>query len=376
MTTTFRASTRIVGGLGSALTLDGELTRLGATHVAVVADEGIIRLGLVADLIRRAGIAERVVATIAADVDPSPASVSDAARQAVDAGADTVIGIGGGSGLCAAKAVALLLRNDVPIIDLEGVDRAARPPAPTIAIPTTAGSGSEVSNALVLHEPGLVREIVIRGDGYEPHVAILDATLLRGLPRDPLVYAGLDALSHALESLWSKRRSVFTDSCALRAADVILDRLPDAADGAVDGRNRSGANDGLLQELLEASSLANLACGNSGLALVHALSSSPAVPLAHGLQNGILLPVVAELNRSALTPEAASLVDRIGPLYERLGFVARFEDGVADREAMLAASVGHAFRMNNAYGATDDELRDALAAVGAEVRVLEHEAAD
>lgn len=372
MITTFRASTRIVAGPGSVSALGVELARLGAQRAVVVADEGLIRLGLVDDVIRAAGVGAQVVEVIPAVVDPSPASVSTASRQARDARADAVIGVGGGSGLCAAKAVALLLQNDVSVMDLEGVDRAHRLPAPTIAIPTTAGSGSEVSNAFVLHEPGLVREVVIRGDGYEPQVAILDATLLRGLPRGPLVYAALDALSHALESLWSKRRSVFTDSCALRAADTILDLLPAAADGADDGRNRSGANDELLQDLLEASSLANLACGNSGLALVHALSSSPAVPVAHGLQNGILLPVIATINRSALAPEARRLVDRVAPLYERLGFVARFDEGVADREAMLAASAGHAFRLNNAYEATDDELRDALTAAGAYGRVLEH----
>src|SRR5699024_5823252 len=166
--------------------------------------------------------------------------------------------------------------------DLAGQDRAEHPPVPTVAVPTTAGSGSEVSNALVLHELGQTREIVIRGDGYEPVAAVLDATVLRGLPRAPLVFAALDALTHALEALWSRGRSLFTDACALHSASEIIEVLPAAVSGQANGTNARGENDETLQRLLEAASLANIACGNSGLALVHALSSSPAVDLPHG----------------------------------------------------------------------------------------------
>lgn len=365
MSAAFSAPTRIVAGHGALSRIADEASRSGARRIAVVADEGLMSLGLVEEVVRRGGIADLVVTTIGADIEPSPASVEALARVAAVAGADAVVGIGGGSGLCAAKAVALLLANPAPILSLEGLDRAAHPPVPTIAVPTTAGSGSEVSNALVLHDPGRVREVVIRGGGYQPHVAILDAAVLRGLPRTPLVYAGLDALSHALEALWARGRSVFTDACAVHAADVIFHVLPDAAEGAADGRNRSGANDDVLQRLLEASSLANLACGSSGLALVHALSSSPAVPLAHGLQNGVLLPLVAGVNRGGLSPRARALVDRIEPLYRRLGFDARFDADVVDADAMIAASTGHVFRANNAREVTDEELRDLLRDVGA-----------
>lgn len=365
MTATFRAATRIRTGIGAIQSVRAEALSLGATRVAVVADSGLIALGLAENIVRQAGVADLVVATIASVVDPSPASVQAGAQTAIGAGADAVLGIGGGSGLGAAKAIALLLADDVPVLSLEGTDKALRPPVPMIAIPTTAGSGSEVSNALVLHESGLVREIVIRGDGYEPRVAILDASVLRGLPRLPLLYAGLDALSHAMEALWAAGASMFTNACALRAAATIIDRLPDAVAGTMDGSNRAGKNDGLLQELLEASCLANLACGNSGLALVHALSSAPSVKLPHGLQNGVLLPAVARLNRSALSPEAAALAARLPTLYARLDFTARFDPGTADVDAMIAASTGHAFRRNNRIPHTDDDLRVALADAGA-----------
>lgn len=366
MSASFSAPTRIVASLGAVDGLDAELGRLGAERVAVVADAGLLELGLVDDVVARGGIASRVVATIGAEVDPPPRSVEAGARAAVAAGATAVLGIGGGSGLGAAKAIALLLTQDVPITSLEGVGVAQHPPAPMIAVPTTAGSGSEVSNALVLHEPGRVREIVIRGAGYQPDVAVLDATLLRGLPRTPLLYAALDALSHAMEALWARGASMFTDACALHAADAIIRMLPRAADGAADGANRAGDNDQTLQGLLEASSLANLACGNSGLALIHALSSSPAVSLAHGLQNGVLLPSVARLNHPVMSDPARALAARIEPLYDRLCFTARFEAGTADPDAMIAASTDHVFRRNNRLDTTDDDLRALLGAVGAD----------
>ena len=129
---------------------------------------------------------------------------------------------------------------------------------------------------------------MIRGRGYEPQVALLDGELLRTLPRQPMIAAALDALSHALESLWARRATRFTGALALAAAagDPRV-RCPAPSSGDVDA----------MQELIEASAMANLACGNSGLGLVHALSSAPDVHLAHGYQNGVLLPHVAAFNR-------------------------------------------------------------------------------
>lgn len=365
MTRRFRLGTRIHAGVGALAETAGIFAAEGIDRVFVVADRGVAEIGALDRIIERAGVGNLVVGTALADVNPAPASVVNAAEAARRGRAQGVLGIGGGSGLGAAKAVALLLGSNTPLSDLEGTDRADLPPVPTIAVPTTAGSGSEVSNALVLHEPGVVREIVIRGEGYEPTAAVLDASVLRGLPRSPLVFAALDALTHALEALWSRGRSVFTDACALHAGTEILALLPDAVAGCEDGRNADGDNDEVLQCLLEASSLANIACGNSGLALVHALSSSPAIDVPHGRQNGVLLPHVARLNRSALEATGRTLADGLGELYERIGFTARFEPGEAFAAPMIEASRGHVFRENNAVEATDDELRRLLDEAGA-----------
>ncbi|GAB3633863.1 lactaldehyde reductase [Microbacterium shaanxiense] len=366
MTLQFQVQTRIHAGIGAVSGTRSILDRLGAQRVLVVVDRGLEEIGMLTRMLDTGRVGDLVVDTVRIDVNPAPAPVEEAAAGARAADVDVVLGVGGGSALGAAKAIALLQTNRVPILELEGDARARHLPVPTVAIPTTAGSGSEVSNALVLHEPGLVREIVIRGAGYEPVAAILDGTTLRDLPRNPLVFAGLDALTHALESLWARGRSVFTDACAAQAARELFEVLPIAVSGDADGRNSSGENDTALQRLIEASSLANIACGNSGLALVHALSSSPVVELAHGLQNGVLLPHVAHFNRDALDTSTRELVERLPALYEQIGFHARFEEQIADAVAMVQASRGHPFRENNVRDATDEELHALLHAAGAD----------
>lgn len=369
--TRFRVGTTVLAGLNA---LDGAGEAMAAAAlgdaaqgpIVVVADRALVASGLVGSVLDRTGVRARVVAVTEADANPAPEAVEQAATAARAAGAEVVLGIGGGSGLGAAKAVAVLLTNPPPVLAYEGTDRVLLRPAPMIAVPTTAGSGSEVSNALVLHDLTRPREVVVRGDGYEPVLAVLDGTLLRGLPREPLLHAALDALSHALEALWARRGSSITDGLALEAGRTICATLPTLVAGATDGTSAAGVNDAGLQRILEASTMANLACGNSGLALVHALSSAPSVHLPHGLQNAILLPWVARFNAAELSPAAAELVAATDALYTELGFVPRFPAGSADAAAMLAASSGHVFRANNRRTSSDEDIMAVLGAAGAE----------
>ena len=339
----FAAPTRIVAGRGAvAATLATEIGALGADTVAVIADRGFAAAGLLEPIV--AGVpGARVCALIGED--PDVAECEAAAGAAREAGADAVLAIGGGSALCAAKAVAILLRNPDPLGSYEGVGRLAFPPAPAVAVPSTAGSGSEVSNVVVLHDPGRERHLVIRGRGYEPRVAILDGELLRTLPRAPMIAAALDALSHALESRWARGATSVTRALALAAGATLRVALPRALAGDVDS----------MQELVEASAIANLACGNSGLGLVHALSSAPSVHLPHGYQNGVLLPHVARFN---------GVGEPVDELYDEIGFEAHFRHGelsAADVDAMVAAAMSNPFRANNLRESSEDDLRAILA---------------
>lgn len=368
----FTLTTRVLTGLGSLAALPVELVRLGVDRIVVVADKGVGEVGLL-DTILTQVPDDTVVDRLLVDPNPDVRAVERLSLAARSAGGDLVLAVGGGSALGAAKAVAIRLTNAGRIDHYAGVGQVPTPPAPTVAIPTTAGSGSEVSTVLVLHEEGRPEELVIRAPGCEPRVAILDGTVLRELPWAPLVFSALDALSHCIESTWARRSVFFTEALALAAAEAIIDILPVAVAGVASGQNAAGDNDAALQLLLEASCAANMACGNSGLALVHALSTAPSVHIAHGLQNGILLPHVAAFNVDITSPATRRLLEQVGPLYERIGFSAAFAEGAVGPEqisAMIAASTGHPFRQNNRQESTDDELRSILAEAGASVGVL------
>jgi len=356
----FSAPTRIVCGLGVAADrLVDELNALGAPIVAVVADRGFAEVGMLERLLADVSGVETPIAALIGE-DPSVDEAERAAAAAIQGGAGAVLGVGGGSALVAAKAVAIRLTNDGSLLEWEGRDRVPNRPAPFLAVPTTAGSGSEVSNAVVLHDPRFKRHLVVRGRGCEPDVALLDGEMLRTLPRRPMVFAALDALSHALEALWVKKATSFTDALALDAARSVEQSIAAALE-------RDGE---AMQTLIEASAMANLACGSSELGLVHALSSSASVTLAHGYQNGVLLPHVAAFNRTEVGSRAAAHLDALESVYELVGFEPRFgpgEVGPAEASQMIAAALGNPFRLNNRRLAEEAELRDLLAVAGAEL---------
>jgi len=274
-----------------------------------------------------------------------------------------VIIVGGGSTLCLGKAVGLMLSNPGKICDYEGNDKTKNPPVPVIAIPTTAGSGSEVSRGLVLHEAGRDREIVVRGNANQPRVALLDGTVLKDCPYKPLLDAALDAITHACEALWAKNRSIMTDGLAEKALTTFITYLP----AALKERDLKA-----LQKLIEASTAANIACGNTALGLVHALSSAPAVKLPHGYQNGALLLAVIEFNRPILEPGHQKMVDQIKPMFEKIGWQCGFAPGEIDEEKaklMVTASAENSFRFNNARPSSDEDCFKILKAAGADISV-------
>jgi alcohol dehydrogenase class IV len=338
--------------------LGDELAGLRARRVAVIADRGFTEAGLLEPLLAVDGGAQLSVCALIGE-DPGVAEAEQAAAAALDWEAEAVLGVGGGSALCAAKAAAIRLTNPGPIDVYAGAGRLGSPPAPVIAIPTTAGSGSEVSNVVVLHDPRHTGHVVIRGRGYEPGVAMLDGEMLRTLPRRPQVAAGLDALSHAFEALWVHGASPFTDALAFHAAAIITEKLPLVVEGGSDEDR---------QALIEASAIANLACGNSGLGLVHALTSSPTVHLAHGYQNGVLLGHVARFNSGVVGDAVKRQLDELDALYRRIGFPDRFAAGElapGDADTMVQAALVNPFRDNNRRLAGEADLRAILAAAGA-----------
>jgi alcohol dehydrogenase class IV len=343
----FMGSTRTVVAPGAAAeSLVDEAGKFEVATWAVVADRGFANTGTLVRLL--AGFEPAGVPVIGlVDEDPDVAEVEALWSVARDHGAEGVIVVGGGSALCAGKAVAIRLTNDAPLAAYDGRDRLPALPAPCIAVPTTAGSGSEVSEVVILHESET--SLIIRGRGYAPGVAILDHELLATLPPGPMVLAAVDALSHAYESLWSMDATSFTDAFALQAARTIRSTLQGSLNGDPLARQR----------LLEASSMANYACGNAELATVHALSSAPSVHLPHGRQTGVLVLHVAEWLAPSLRDWVAAEIPRIRPFYEVVGFAPQFsseEITAADRDAMVQAALASPLLQNDPVGPSESDL--------------------
>jgi len=317
----------------------------------------MFRAGLLDDLHERVNSAGglRVVHVVLAGVDPTVAAAEEASGHVRDAGARVVLAVGGGSAMSLAKAVAIRLRN-ASRIDTYATAAITQPPAPCLAIPTTAGSGSEVSNALVLYDPASSENVGMRARGVEPDIALLDGELLAGLPRAPMLDAAADALSHAFEALWARGSTGFTDTLALAAIRQIRAVLPRAL------RTREPAD---LQVMLQASTMANLACGNAGLGLVHALSSATAVRVPHGKQNSVLLPHVAAFNRPVVSAEARAEIDALDSLYDAVGLEPFWPSAELPPDAdelMITAALASPFHRNNQRTSTPDQLRQLVAA--------------
>lgn len=348
----FMGSTRTVVAPGAAAkTLLNETAQFDIDTWAIVADRGFANTGALTTLLDGFA-ADKVTLVGLVDEDPDTAEVERLWATARDAGATGVIVIGGGSALCAGKAVAIRLTNAPPLITYNGRDRLTTMPAPCIAIPTTAGSGSEVSEVVILHESDV--DLIIRGRGYAPRVAILDQELLATLPRGPMILAAVDALSHAFESLWSTDGTSFTDAFALEAARTIRLTLPASLDGDAEAR----------QHLLEASTMANYACGNAELATVHALSSAPSVHLPHGRQTGVLVLHVGEWLAPSVRDWVAEEIAQIRPLYDAVGFAPQFSSAEitsADCDAMVQAALAHPLLGNDPVGPSESDLRQIVA---------------
>ncbi len=353
----FAGTTRAIVAPGTAaLHVAREAAARGGTW-GVVADRGF------ADAVGLSEVTGRMPEATAplvglVDEDPDVACVEQLTERAARAGVDGIIAIGGGSALCAGKAVAIRLTNPAPLDAYAGTDRLRRLPAPCIAVPTTGGSGSEVSEVVILHQGDDEPHLTIRGRGYAPIVAVLDGTLLARLPARPMLLAALDAYSHVCEALWSTEASSFTDALARRAGEIIRAALPRALDNDAAAR----------QELVEGAAMANYACGNAQLALVHALATTPSIHLPHGYLTGVLLPHVATWCAPALREIAEPEIAMIEPFYAEIGFEARFAPGEltdADVGALVDGAFASPLIAFDPIGPTRADVEAVVRAAGA-----------
>jgi alcohol dehydrogenase class IV len=270
-------------------------------------------------------------------VDPTFADIDAIVGCIHDVGADTVVSVGSGSVLAAGRTAAVAATHEGSSVALAGVGKATNPPLLSICVPTTAGSGGEVSRQATITDPS-GHKSGIQGWSVAARLAILDADLLASVPRRQVVASGVDAMTHALEAYVSRRATPLTDALALSSFEVLFRDVPAAAQSADLARN-----DGLLL----ASSMANLACGNAGLGLVHGLNKGitylmhargyPA--LSYGELHAVLLPWVMAFNVEAAPTRFATLarlmaVEATGSDAEVAGLgVERMKDWLAGMDA-------------------------------------------
>ena len=298
----FETSPRIVCEQGGAARI-GELAKgLGASHVFIVTDAFLHNSGLTKSLL--AGLeAQKLKHTLYTDVlaDPPEASVQAAVAQAIASGADAVIGFGGGSAMDTAKLVALLVRTPQDIPSIYGVDIARGPRLPLIQVPTTAGTGSEVTPISILTTPKNKKKGVVSSCLY-PDIAVLDSTLTLGLPPAITAATGIDAMVHAIEAYTSRhKKNPLSDALALQALKALHDniRIVLAEPKNADAR----------EAMLMGSLFAGMAFANAPVAAVHALAYplGGRYHLPHGLTNALVLSPVLRFNQPAATTLYAEL---------------------------------------------------------------------
>jgi alcohol dehydrogenase len=294
-------------GPGSAAKLGQTVADFGHRKLLLVTDAVITRLGLAAPLteaLRAAGTAFVVFDAVTPDA-PIPV-IEQGLELYRSEGCDAVIAVGGGSVMDAAKVIALAATNGKRPRDLAGYFRGLRAPAPIYAVPTTAGTGSEVTVAAIISDPAAGRKYMVADSRIVPDMAALDPTLMLGLPPAVTAATGMDALTHAVEAFVSGWATPATDRWALAATGMIWQHLPRVV--------REGNDLVSREKMALASTYAGLAFTRANVGNVHAIAHQLGgkYHVPHGLANAVLLPVVLRFSLPAAAPRLARLAEHVG----------------------------------------------------------------
>jgi len=302
-------SNRIVyHGPGAISELDGQIHKLGGTRVGLITDPGVVKARICESVLER--IKVEVFCFEKVEPEPSHELVDQCVEFLGEKGCDLVVGLGGGSPIDCAKMAAVMMKNTGKVPDYFGADRIPKPGLPVIAVPTTAGTGSEASPASVFMDPKDQVKKGVRSDFILPEVAILDPLLTLGLPQTLTASTGLDALTHAIEAYTSLQATVMSDLVAGQSIRLIGENLRTAYSNGNDVSARNG--------MLMGSFLGGVALAVAGVGAVHALAHTlgGVHKIAHGVANALLLPYVMEFNRIGCRERYAAVASLLG---ERVG---------------------------------------------------------
>ena len=304
-TSEFRAPGKILFGVGALESLGAEARRLGGRALLVtgrraMAEAGVTRLSIA--ILKAAGLEADLFDQV--ESEPDVATV-DRCRQAVRAHrADLVVGLGGGSALDVAKVAAGLANEDAPTRTFHAGRKIARRGLPLIAIPSTSGTGSEMTNNGVISDRDRRAKASIRDESLIPAVALVDPKVTVSAPPRVTATSGVDAFVQAVESYLSQFATPITEALSLRAAEELAAALPAVVS--------CGGDLALRTQAAWGSAMAGLALSNARLGVVHGIAHPVGVRfhVPHGLVCGVLLPAALEFNRPA-APEKFEVLARL-----------------------------------------------------------------
>ncbi len=345
---TFAHTPKLVFGAGVVSELGSTVGEMGFSRAVVVTDSFLAEK---TDLLERVkkSLGPRFAGAFTGVIpDPTADSIDQGAEQARSLGADVLVSLGGGSAIDTAKGMAVVLTEGGKVLDHEGYHALTRRQTPHLAIPTTAGTGSEMTMILVVKDPARGQKTFIGSYFLHPDLAVLDPTLITGLPAKLTAATGLDALSHAVESLLSTLRNPLSDACALEAMRLIDANLLRCLEKPDDLAARG--------QMLIAAALAGSAFSNAMVILNHALAHTVGARygIHHGTANAMFLPLTMRhfidvaSDRLALAARALQIDGADGPDEQ----AAR---ALADHVARLIAAAGINDRLAD-YGVEEKDL--------------------
>lgn len=310
----FNSNTEILMGNDSVQSVSQIIMNGKYNHALIVCDEGIENAGIldvILNQLNKANIDGTVFSSV--EANPSTLTVDACYKVLKESNADIIIGVGGGSPLDVAKAVSILGTNGGEIADYEGMNNVPLQGLPLVAVPTTAGTASEVTIFTVITDHEREYKFTVGSRNLAARWAIIDPALTLSLPPSLTASTGLDALVHAIESYVSKKAYVISEVLSLKAIELISSSLRTAVHSGDDLTARSN--------MLYGSLIAGLAFNNTRLGNVHAMSHplSAKYNVPHGIANSILLPHVMEFNRVANPKKFSDIAIAMGTVTENTG---------------------------------------------------------
>ena len=294
-------------GAGASSEVGPILKSLGLNNPLIVTDKVMVLLGYIESL-QKSLVESEINADVFDDTVPEPtvASIQAGVKQVRNGNYDCVIALGGGSPIDSAKAIAILGKYGGEMRDYKFPRIVDEPGLPVIAIPTTAGTGSEVTRVTIISDEITDEKMMCLGIGFMPTVALVDYELSISVPARTTADTGIDAMTHAIEAYVSKKASAYTDIQAIAAMKLIGPNLRKVY--------HNGGDRDAREQMMLGSTLAGAAFSNASVALVHGMSRpiGAAYHVPHGLSNAMLLPAVTEFSIPAAPERYADCARAIG----------------------------------------------------------------